>query len=131
MAMTPAERQKRYRLGLPKLKPGPKRGFKQSADHIEKRKRFGSYHHHWGGKNISIKGGRTRAIRLYPKIGPCVLCGNRKAERHHFDENTRNNAPQNIIILCRKCHMQSDGRLERFRKLAIANQPKAVAARWC
>lgn len=133
ISITGAERQRRYRLRLKdakvaKLKPGPRKGFKQSPEHIKKRKRFGADHPNWKGNKITVKGGRTRAIRLYPQVGPCIVCGNKKSERHHIDENTANNAPINIIILCRKCHMRADGRLEQFRKLALANQIKAVSA---
>ena len=62
----------------------------------------------------SAQAGRQRAYRLYPKIGPCRVCGNPKSERHHKDGNTENNVPDNIDILCRKHHMEADGRLARF-----------------
>lgn len=50
--------------------------------------------------------------------------------RHHRDGNTANNKTENIIFLCRKCHMKEDGRLEQFIELARKNQPKAIIARW-
>jgi 5-methylcytosine-specific restriction endonuclease McrA len=111
-------------------KPGPKPGFKQSAEHIEKRKRWGAEHHAWKGDDVSPKGGRKRAKRLYPTVGACQSCGGPDAERHHIDEDTANNAPDNIAILCRRCHMQQDGRLDAAREAARRNQPVAVAARW-
>jgi len=43
-----------------------------------------------------------------------------KAERHHKDDNTHNNAPENIQALCRKCHMLLDGRLKREAAEATA-----------
>src|SRR3990167_254255 len=112
------------------MKPGPKSGYKQTAEHIQKRKRFGAKHHAWKGEAVSEKGGRTRAQRLYPAIGSCQQCGNQRAERHHRDDNTANNRKSNIAILCRRCHMQSDGRLAKFKLLAVRNLPKARAARW-
>ena len=117
-------------VDIPKLPPGPTRGYKQTAEHVEARKRRGRDHHAWLGEAATTKTGRTRALRMYPDIGNCVLCDSEKSERHHIDGNTLNNTPENVIALCRKCHMREDGRLEKFRELAIANQPKAVAARW-
>lgn len=107
-------------------KPGPKPGFKQSAAHIEKRKRWGADHHAWVGDAVTPKGGRHRAKRLYPDIGPCQKCGDPKAERHHIDENTANNAPENIAILCRGCHVGEH--IDAFREVARRNQPAACAA---
>lgn len=110
------------------MKPGPKLGYKQSAEHIEKRKRFGRKHHAWKGNAVSVKGGRTRALRAFPNIGPCQGCGNQRVERHHKDGNTSNNRASNIIPLCRKCHMRTDGRLEAVRIVAKRQQATAVAA---
>lgn len=134
MAMTGAEIQRRRRArqrgeDVPKMPPGPKQGYKQTADHIEKRKRFGAEHHGWKGNNITIASGRNRAERKFPSK-PCQMCGKRRAERHHVDENTANNDPANVVFLCRKCHMKVDGRYDRFIELAKANQPFAVASRW-
>lgn len=105
---------------------GQRKGYKQTPEHIAKRKRFGEAHPNWKGNDISVRSGRSRALRLYPKVGPCVLCGNARAERHHLDENTANNEPSNIVILCRRCHMSSDGRLDQFRELAISNLSNAI-----
>lgn len=112
------------------MKPGPKKGYKQSPEHVAKRVKWGAEHHAWKGNEIKQKSGRSRALRRFPKIGSCLGCGRKKAERHHVDGDTRNNDPSNIIALCRRCHMRADGRLEQFRKLAARNQPRAVAARW-
>jgi len=111
--------------------PGPKKGYKQSPEHIEKRKRYGAEHHGWKGDGACVRAGRTRALRKYP-VKPCDCCGESEklVERHHRDGNTLNNESDNIIFLCRKCHMAEDGRLEKFIELAKQNQPVAVAARW-
>jgi 5-methylcytosine-specific restriction endonuclease McrA len=111
-------------------KPGPKPGYKQSPEHIAKRIRTGPQHHAWKGDAISVRSGRDRAQRLYPDIGPCVQCGSNGTERHHLDDNTANNHPDNIVALCRRCHMEADGRLAALRVLAKQNQNKAVNARW-
>jgi len=107
-----------------------KRGYKQTPEHIEKRVRSGKKHHAWKGDEITQRSGRSRAYRLYPEIGPCVLCGNPKSERHHIDGNTCNNNADNILIVCRRCHMEHDGRLEQFREMAIKNQPRLQEKRW-
>lgn len=111
-------------------KPGPKPGYKQSPEHILKRMRVGSSHHSWLGNDATPKAGRSRALRSYKDIGPCNVCGSSNAERHHLDECTTNNAPENIVALCRSCHMSLDGRLEAFRRLARQNSPKARETRW-
>jgi len=110
MALTPNERAARYRArqrgeDVPLMKRGPKKGFKQSPEHIAKRIRVGAEHHAWKGALVSAKSGRSRALRAFKSIGSCVLCGNQKAERHHKNGNTADNSPANIEIVCRRCHM--------------------------
>ena len=112
------------------VKRGPKPGFKQSPEHIAKRIKRGPDHPNWIGEAVSEKGGRARALRLYPTIGPCEVCGEAKAERHHADGNTANNAPTNIEPLCRRCHMAKDGRMDQAAETLRAAQPMGVKARW-
>ena len=130
------ERARKYRArkrgeNVPRGKPGPKKGFKQSDEHIEKRKRFGPDHHLWIGGDIQVRSGRTRAGRAFKKE-PCEICGESKKviDRHHLDGATKNNERSNIQFLCRKCHMREDGRLEKFSELGKKMQPIALAARW-
>lgn len=56
--------------------------------------------------------GRQRAQRLY-HAAACSACGaaGKKLERHHADGNPLNNSPENVQILCVRCHMVADGRL--------------------
>ena len=105
-------------------------GYKQTPEHVQKRTRRGASHYAWLGSKVSVKGGRSRALRLFKDVGPCVMCGAIRSERHHVDGNTANNEPANVVVVCRRCHMRADGRLDTFKKLAIANQPKAAQARW-
>lgn len=63
----------------------------------------------WKGDNASDFAGRDRAKRLYP-LEPCEICGSKKSERHHVDGDTLNNERANIQFLCRKHHMEIDGR---------------------
>ena len=90
----------------------------------------GPNHAGWLGDSVSTRGGRSRALRRYPSVGPCSRCGAGKAERHHKDENTANNEPSNIAILCRRCHMETDGRLASAPARMRAVQPLGVVARW-
>ena len=92
--------------------------------------RTGANHYRWKGDAVSVRGGRSRAKRAFPAIGPCSACGRTKSERHHIDGDTANNKPENIAVLCRRCHMKEDGRLglasEQMRRI----QPVGVAHRW-
>ena len=113
---------------VPIKRGGVAKGYKQAPDHVEKRTKWGPDHHAWMGGDVSEKGGRSRAIRRYRDIGPCWACGAEPAERHHIDGDTSNNEPFNIAVVCRRCHMESDGRLDEFKELARRNHSKAVAA---
>lgn len=93
-------------------------------------KALGPTHHAWVGPAVSEKGGRTRALRMYPGQHRCELCQAANAERHHKNGNTANNEPSNIWFLCRRCHMVEDGRLDALRVLAKSNLPIMADARW-
>ena len=58
----------------------------------------------WKGGKIKKKSGNARALKLFLKIGDCEKCAAPASVRHHIDRNTLNNAPENIKILCHKCH---------------------------
>jgi hypothetical protein len=90
----------------------------------------GPDHPGWKGDAVSVKGGRTRALRMYRDVGPCTKCGVARSERHHKDGNTGNNSPENIEILCRRCHMSVDGRIDVVIEQMRAIQPSGVLARW-
>lgn len=64
----------------------------------------------WRGVAAGVDGKRRRAHRWYD-ASQCSRCGSGYAERHHIDGDIGNNAPENIAILCRRCHMEADGRL--------------------
>lgn len=59
--------------------------------------------------------GHIEARRLYP-LSTCEWdgCERPAVDRHHRDGDSTNNSPENIARLCRKHHMEADGRLERF-----------------
>lgn len=70
----------------------------------------------WKGDSCSVQNGRMRAEHWYP-IDKCEVCGARAIDRHHRDKNPLNNNPENIQPLCRRCHMQIDGRMSKFEAL--------------
>lgn len=82
----------------------------------------GDKHTNWKGDAVSENGGRLRAQRIY-KLGVCERCPKPARDRHHIDGNTANNEPENILRLCRSCHMDEDGRAEMLA--AYSRQRKA------
>lgn len=81
----------------------------------------GTFNPQWKGNKASVVSGRARARHRYPSV-KCESCnqGNRRLDRHHKDGNALNNEPSNIAILCRRCHMIADGRLDVLREQATA-----------
>jgi hypothetical protein len=67
----------------------------------------------WKGDAARPETKRARAQQVY-SLGPCERCGLPATDRHHIDGDPGNNTAANIACLCRKCHMQIDGRLEQF-----------------
>lgn len=68
----------------------------------------------WKGDNLKWReSGHGRCRKMYA-LGPCAICGKQAIDRHHKDGNTVNNAPENVQILCRRCHMTVDGRMPAF-----------------
>jgi hypothetical protein len=58
---------------------------------------------------ITKQGARGRASRL-KKGMPCERCGHdgtgHRLERHHKDRDPFNNAPENVEVLCKPCHLK-------------------------
>lgn len=77
---------------------------KRHSDSMKRAKRFGAKHWNWKG---NFESGHSQARILFPKskLKRCSRCGTKKnLERHHKDENTINNKPSNIKVLCHACH---------------------------
>lgn len=70
-------------------------------------------HHNFRGDLAKPKTGHWRARQLFD-LGKCEKCDQSAVERHHKDGNTLNNDPLNIERLCRRHHMESDGRLAQL-----------------
>jgi|SRR5579864_579601 len=77
----------------------------------------------WLGDRVSRNAARKRTRRMYP-LGDCERCGKSATDRHHKDDNTANNHPSNVSILCRRCHMEVDGRLAAL--IAMAKAPRVI-----
>jgi hypothetical protein len=61
----------------------------------------------WKGDEATKKTKSKRAIRWFDIAGKtCEDCGLSARDRHHKDENTGNNEPSNIALLCHRCHMK-------------------------
>lgn len=80
----------------------------------------------WKGDAAHRNTKRERTQKLF-RLRPCEHCGVQATDRHHIDDDTGNNHPNNIMILCRRCHMIEDGRLENLRK----NAPTPLPPRPC
>lgn len=103
-----------------------RRGYKQTPEHVAAR--FASNPRpNWKGDAAGIKAGRSRALKAFPVIPPCERCGAAESERHHRDENTLNNDPDNIRFLCRRCHMVEDGRLAALPAMVAARDTSGEA----
>lgn len=54
-----------------------------------------------------VRAGRRTARRTFRDPTPCTVCGAvANLVRHHRNENTSDNSPENIAWLCRSCHMR-------------------------
>jgi hypothetical protein len=105
-----------------------------SPGELERRRKIsvshlGPLNCNWKGDAASDESARARARRLYP-LSPCEMCGAGKTERHHKDGRPWNNKPENIAILCRRCHMKEDGRLEEFKRNGELIRPIALERSW-
>lgn len=67
----------------------------------------------------------SRAVRMFALADACERCARTvPLERHHKDGNPANNEPSNIWILCRRCHMEVDGRADALVEAAMKNAEK-------
>jgi hypothetical protein len=98
-----------------------KRGWNLIGPDSDRLDASGPDHYAWKGDDAKTSTKRERAQRMY-ELGPCVKCGEPGVDRHHVDGDTGNNDPSNVEILCRWCHMLTDGRLAAF--IAMPRRPK-------
>jgi len=81
---------------------------------------FGENNGMWKGDLAKYKEtARERTQRRFP-LKICERCRTKKGfDRHHIDSNVFNNIKENILILCRSCHMIIDGRMERLHAVSL------------
>lgn len=72
-------------------------------------------HPAWKGDEAGRAAGNARARAIYIDLGGCNRCDEPAEVRHHRNEDTLNNAPENIEFLCRACHTEHH-RPERNRR---------------
>lgn len=80
--------------------------------------------YNWRGDKAHENSGRMRALR-HIRCQPCRICGN-KGEHHHIDGNTLNNELTNIDYLCRRHHMEIDGRIPKAQLKTWGIEDKEV-----
>jgi hypothetical protein len=71
-------------------------------------------HFNYKGDRAGVLAGRWRARKIYP-LRDCEVCGKPGKERHHKDENTLNNEPENVQVLCRRCHAIAHEEIYKLR----------------
>ena len=95
-------------------------GMLQSEMANKKNHLCGPAHPMWKGEAAGNDAKHKRAIRRF-KLATCERCRKAPAtDRHHKDGHAGNNDPSNIDRLCRRCHMDVDGRLSAFREMAAS-----------
>jgi len=72
----------------------------------------------WKGDDVTSEDAARHRARTRYAINTCERCGKGGFDRHHIDGDVKNNKPENIQILCRRCHMEVDGRLEKVKERA-------------
>lgn len=91
----------------------------------------GPDHYAWKGKDARPETQRERCQRMYPLDG--VVCEHKGCEkpatdRHHVSGDTNDNRRENIQLLCRRHHMEVDGRLDALREMVPPVQPPKPCA---
>jgi hypothetical protein len=86
-------------------------------------------HAHRRPENPSPALGRQRANRLFPLDGPCKHCGRPAQHRHHIDGNSLNNRPENIALVCARCHVlvEHPESIDRLRAARPAGQNVCIS----
>ena len=65
-----------------------------------------------GEKNPRFNNGWRQYHRIMKDKNNCENCGRKyNLETHHKDGDRKNNKPENLTKVCRRCHMILDGRL--------------------
>ena len=69
--------------------------------------RRGPDHPAWKGEAATASAKRHRAQRGYRRLGRCARCRSAPAvDRHHRDNDPGNNTRDNVMFVCRACHIE-------------------------
>lgn len=62
-----------------------------------------------GRRKAILSERRMRELAHLKVGGECERCGakGKSLDVHHLDDNPRNNSPENLFTLCRRCHMKA------------------------
>lgn len=80
----------------------------------------GSGGNQWGKKNHQFRGGGWNYKGIYAthhedEVPHCEICfSTDNLCIHHIDKNHSNNDPENLIMLCRRCHAKVHGLEKNF-----------------
>ena len=84
-------------------------------------------HHFWKGDVADDSSKRSRAARRYKIVAgdKCRVCKIKNAvDRYHKDGELDNIEPENILLVCRSCCMELDGRTESLKNMDHSFQIK-------
>lgn len=85
-----------------KISAALKRYAKSPNSHLKHLHKRGEEHPQWQG---GIRNDYYRRVAFQAHGEICNRCGDTDGlEVHHIDRNRRNNRPDNLEVLCRKCH---------------------------
>lgn len=103
----------------------PSRFLRGHNNRVSPTRTFREEHPGWKGDKASKAAKNLRARKWFDITGMCERCGVEPAcDRHHKDGNPGHNERSNIAFLCRRCHMEVDGRLERLIEIGQSGRRK-------
>lgn len=84
----------------------------------------------WRGIEAHLTSKRARFQRRFT-IQKCAHCDNTARDRRCLDGNYENFNPSNVLMLCRKCSMVFDGRMDQFLAQSRLPKPKLPPKMCC
>ncbi len=81
------------------------------------------YNSAWRGEDARLETKRSRIQRRL-NTTTCVDCGGAGFDRRPINGDWNDVDPDHYIVLCRRCSMKRDGRLEKF--IAVAKRPREI-----
>lgn len=85
----------------------------------------------WKGDKVGYPGVHAWVKKIYAKPELCELCKERKATDLHNKNSLYKRNIKDWIYLCRKCHMDIDGRNERLRQNGKARKLPDTTCHTC